>query len=64
MWWTPPDEIWGANAFYASGYGGHPTFTVEEESDQPYLLHFERSFDANLLTCVPSWSTSRGRVIL
>ena len=22
MWWTLPEDIWGKNAFYASGYGG------------------------------------------
>lgn len=22
MWWTLPEDIWGRNAFYASGYGG------------------------------------------
>lgn len=22
MWWTLPEETWGSNAFYASGYGG------------------------------------------
>ncbi len=22
MWWTLPEDIWGPNAFYASGYGG------------------------------------------
>lgn len=22
MWWTLPEDTWGANAFYASGYGG------------------------------------------
>ncbi|SCW74602.1 hypothetical protein SAMN05660859_2681, partial [Ancylobacter rudongensis] len=22
LWWTLPEDIWGKNAFYASGYGG------------------------------------------
>ena len=22
MWWTLPEDVWGPNAFYASGYGG------------------------------------------
>jgi hypothetical protein len=42
----------------------HPLFAIEEKPDQPDLLHFERSFGADLLACIPGWPTFGGWVVL
>ncbi len=35
-----------------------------EKADQPDLLHFERSFGADLFAYIPGWPTFSGWVIL
>jgi hypothetical protein len=42
----------------------HPSFTVEEKADCPYLALLQGLLDANLLARIPSRSTQCARIVL